>query len=325
MLEIVSPVMELEHSSSEDQGKKDFYISYTPRDNHWAEWIAFYLRELGYSFILPGQDFRPGTNIILETHKAVSQCERTIALLSPQYIAAMYTSPDWTVAFQEGEASEVPRLLPIRVQQCEVEGILKPYKIIDLADLTEDAAREELVKALKTNVPRLKRPPRFPGRAAVILGSLPDRNPLFMGREEILRSLYRFLHTGHVIVALTPSVGAEKERSIGKTAIAVEYVYRNQCEYDTILWLAQNPEDPSPEPLLENIRQVVERLEGTISQTVEARHSLHLLKQWLKSHTNWLLILDGLTTAQAVQDLFLNRKNGHTLITTREESVKYFV
>jgi hypothetical protein len=288
-------------SSSVDQGKKDFYISCTPHDSRWAQWIAFHLKEQGYSFILPELDFRPGTNIILETHKAVSQCERTIALLSPHYVTAMYTSPDWTVAFQEGEVGEEPRLLPIRIQQCEIEGILKPYRIIDLVELVEDAAREKLVSVLKRNPPQLKQPPRFPGSAATILGLLPDRNPLFLGREEILKSLYRFLHAGHTIVALTPSVSTEKGHSIGKTAIAVEYAYRNQCEYDTIFWLSQNPEDPSPEPLLETIKQVAEKLDGTVSQIEKTHYSLHILKQWLESHTNWLLILDGIATTQVMQ------------------------
>lgn len=316
-----SSLMEAESILPVSQEKKDFYISYVSHNNQWAEWIAFHLRELGYSFILPGQDFGPGTNVILETHKAVSQCERTIVLLSPQYIAAMYASPDWTVAFLENETGEKPRLLPIRVQQCEVEGILKPYKMIELADLTEEAARDELVRVLQRNTPRLQQPPRFPGRAATILGALPERNPLFVGREEVLKSLYHSLHAGHTIVALTPSVSIEKTLSIGKTAIAVEYVYRNQCEYDAIFWLSQNPENSALELLLEQIRQVAEELEETAAQTEKAHHWLHILNRWLESHINWLLILDGLTTPQDIQDLFLSKKQGHIIVTTRERSI----
>jgi hypothetical protein len=94
----------------------------------------------------------------------------------------MYTSPDWTVAFQAGETGELARLLPIRVQQCEIEGILKPYKIIDFVDLTEDAAFSALMSALQNSPPRLKQAPRFPGYAATVFGTPPDRNPLFIGR-----------------------------------------------------------------------------------------------------------------------------------------------
>jgi hypothetical protein len=44
--------------SSEPQ-KKNFFISYTSADRAWADWIAFQLRDAGYSTIHPAWDFRP--------------------------------------------------------------------------------------------------------------------------------------------------------------------------------------------------------------------------------------------------------------------------
>ena len=77
---------------------KDFFISYNRADRTWAEWIAWQLEEAGYTVIVQAWDIRPGSNFILEMHKAARETERTIAVLSPAYLSALYTQPEWAAA-----------------------------------------------------------------------------------------------------------------------------------------------------------------------------------------------------------------------------------
>ena len=61
---------------------KEFFISYTHSDEAWAEWIAWQLEEHGHAVDIQLWDFQPGTNFVAEMDRAVSQCERTIIVLS---------------------------------------------------------------------------------------------------------------------------------------------------------------------------------------------------------------------------------------------------
>jgi hypothetical protein len=56
---------------------KDFFVSYNKADA-WAEWIAWQLEEAGYSTVIQAWDFRPGSNFVLEMHRAAQEAERTV-------------------------------------------------------------------------------------------------------------------------------------------------------------------------------------------------------------------------------------------------------
>ena len=77
----------------------DFFISYNHRDSRWAEWIAWQLEAQGYTTRIQAWDFLPGSNFVLEMQKAATDAKRTIAVLSPNYLAAEFTQPEWAAAF----------------------------------------------------------------------------------------------------------------------------------------------------------------------------------------------------------------------------------
>ena len=70
---------------------KDFFISYNKADCHWAEWVAWNLEEAGYKTIIQAWDFRAGGNFILEMDNAAKKAQRTISVLSNDYLNAKYT------------------------------------------------------------------------------------------------------------------------------------------------------------------------------------------------------------------------------------------
>ena len=78
---------------------KDFFISYNKADRTWAEWIAWQLEEAGYSIIIQAWDFRAGSNFVLEMQQAASRARRTIAVLSPEYLASLFTQSEWVATF----------------------------------------------------------------------------------------------------------------------------------------------------------------------------------------------------------------------------------
>ena len=130
--------------------KKDFFISYVPADECWAKWIAWQLEQANYSTILEAWDFLPGAHYEHEMQKAMEKAERTIAVLSPNYLNAAYVGPLWAQALRRDPSGERRSLVPIRVEYCEPTGLLGNIIYIDLVPL-QDAheARTELLKKIR--------------------------------------------------------------------------------------------------------------------------------------------------------------------------------
>ncbi|MBI3912430.1 MAG: toll/interleukin-1 receptor domain-containing protein [Armatimonadetes bacterium] len=144
---------------------KDFFISYNRADRPWAEWIAWQLEAAGYTTVLQAWDFRPGSNFALEMQQAAVAAARTLAVLSPDYLAALYTQPEWAAAVTQDPTGERGTLLPVRVRACDLQGLLRPIVYIDLMELDEAGAQATLLAGVRRARAKPQSPPAFPGAA----------------------------------------------------------------------------------------------------------------------------------------------------------------
>jgi TIR domain len=144
---------------------KNFFISYNGADKAWAEWIAWQLEEAGFSTILQAWDFRPGANFVLRMQEASKEAERTIAVLSPNYLNAVYTQPEWAAAFKRDPQGTKGLLVPVMVRDCrqELAGLWPQIVYIDLVGMSEQAARKALLDGIEFHRIKPKTPPSFPG------------------------------------------------------------------------------------------------------------------------------------------------------------------
>jgi len=189
---------------------KHFSISYNSADRTWAEWIAWQLEEAGYTTVLQAWDFRPDSNFVLAVQQAATEAERTIAVLSPDYLGARFTQPEWAAAFAQDLTGVEGTLLPVRVRECKLEGLLPQIVYIDLVNLEEAAAKDTLLAGVRRERVKLTTAPGFPG---VVPRSVPERprfpgalppiwnlphlrNPNLTGREDILAQLRSALTSG---------------------------------------------------------------------------------------------------------------------------------
>jgi tetratricopeptide (TPR) repeat protein len=237
----------------------DFFISYTGADKAWAEWIAWTLEAAGFSVVIQAWDFRPGGNFVVEMQRAAAGSERTIAVLSPDYLRSLYGMAEWAAAFAADPDGAKGKLVPVKVREVTLEGLLAPIIHVNLVGLGEAAAREELLGGLP---PGRIRPEsvRFPGvrlfpgatpsppdpdQARAALADLPleevprpgplpigsrmplSPNPLFVGREEDLKTLARQLKAGETsAVGQVEIAAATGLGGMGKTQLASEFVHR---------------------------------------------------------------------------------------------------
>ncbi len=208
----------------------DFFISYNKADRKWAEWIAWQLEEAGYTSIIQAWDFKAGGNFILEMDKATKEAERTIAVLSEDYLKALYTQPEWAAAFKQDPTGEKGLLIPVRVQECTLSGLLAAVVYIDLVGLEEETAENDLlariVQILTGERGKPQTEPAFPGSAS---HSLPEK-PQFPGGPN---SVEKSPHLDWARPPIQPSCTITTDRGMmasGKKLDALIQSYRQRID-----------------------------------------------------------------------------------------------
>ena len=304
---------------------KDFFVSYNKADRQWAEWIAWQIEAAGHQTINQAWDFRPGSNFVLDMQSAASEATRTIAVLSPDYLAAEFTQPEWAAAFAQDPTGEKGTLLPVRVRECEIKGLLAPIIYIDLFGQNQIAARERLLAGAKRGRAKPDHEPEFPGpgRAASnaprFPGALPDiwniphlRNPSFTGREQLLQELRASLTSGRA-AAIVPIAGLG---GAGKTQLALEYAYRHTADYEIVWWV--RAEDTAT--LTADYARLATGLGLPEKDLADQQATAAAVRSWLGRHSGWLLILDNAPHPDDCRDHLPPGAAGHVLITSRDQN-----
>jgi TIR domain len=143
---------------------KDFFISYNKADRQWAEWIAWHLEAENYTTVIQAWDFMPGSNFVEKMDQATKLAERTIAVLSPDFLEARFTQPEWAAAFAKDPTGEKRSLIPVLVRPCQLSGLLAQIVYVKLVDLDEEAAKIALIGGVKLERPKPPQAPAFPGK-----------------------------------------------------------------------------------------------------------------------------------------------------------------
>lgn len=146
--------------------KLDFFISYTGADSGWAEWIAWALEEASYTARLQAWDFPAGSNFVEEMQRASAEADRTIAVLSPDYLNSQFARSEWEAAFSSDPTGAARKLVPVRVREVDLKGLYKGIVYIDLVDKSDQEAKQELLRRIKRGRAKPASPPPFPGRSA---------------------------------------------------------------------------------------------------------------------------------------------------------------
>jgi WD40 repeat protein/transcriptional regulator with XRE-family HTH domain/type II secretory pathway predicted ATPase ExeA len=144
------------------------FISYAVADRAWAEWIAHQLEEAGYRITMQGRDFVPGANFVELIDRGLRQASVVVCVLSKAYQVSEFGRREWQAVY----ASRTPgegrsRLLPVRVEDIPVDGLLASLTYVDLAHVPDqDAARSLLLAQVNDSMAGRAVPaqrPQYPG------------------------------------------------------------------------------------------------------------------------------------------------------------------
>src|SRR5216110_1634924 len=209
---------------------------------HFSSMIRERLAECWHRYkISPGSDWRGSIRMYLQNADII------LLLVSPSFIASDYCYEEEAVTAMERHKSGKAHVIPVIVQPIVeseqlIFGALKSLPIGEAVSMwsNREEAFSNVVKGVRDVIDDLKSKAR-----SITLGmdkplsiwNVPYwRNPLFTGREELLRDLQRAFASFHV-QALSGLAG------VGKTHTAVEYAYKYASSYQGVLWTyADSPE-----------------------------------------------------------------------------------
>ncbi|WP_406246464.1 FxSxx-COOH system tetratricopeptide repeat protein [Streptomyces anulatus] len=173
------------------------------------------------------------------------------------------------------------------------------------ADNTARRAREEMeVKPPEARVVRSGQPR--------IMGNVPPKNPNFTGRESLLAAVERQLTEDETTAVLPHALHGLG--GVGKSQIAVEYVYRHSGEYNVIWWIPAEQESLILAALAELAAGLGLEVGPQANTAVPAvREALRTGKPF----DNWLLVFDNAEDIEAVRSYFPNGGPGKIIVTSR--------
>ncbi len=145
-----------------------------------------------------------------------------------------------------------------------------------------------------------------------IWGNVPPRNPNFTGRGELLEQLSKRLIAGGATAILPAALHGMG--GIGKTQMAVEYIYRRLHEYDIVWWVQAT----QPAQIRAGLTELAQYMGLAGSQ--EAHTAVPAVREALrvgKPYRRWLLVFDSAESPDVVRPFFPTNGPGEILITSR--------
>ncbi|MEX0170895.1 FxSxx-COOH system tetratricopeptide repeat protein [Streptomyces sp. LMG1-1-1.1] len=162
--------------------------------------------------------------------------------------------------------------------------------------------------------PVAPQPDRPRSAVPAIWGNIPPNNPNFVGREDVLAQVREQLLTGDTSAVLPHTLHGMG--GVGKSQIAIEYVYRFAADYDVVWWI------PSEQPtmILTALTELAQRMGLNVSN--EANRAVPAVREALRRgdpFTRWLLVFDNAENVEAVRPYFPTGGTGKILITSRNQ------
>ncbi|WP_307798183.1 FxSxx-COOH system tetratricopeptide repeat protein [Actinoplanes flavus] len=144
-----------------------------------------------------------------------------------------------------------------------------------------------------------------------IWGSVPAQNPDFTGREAMLRALNESLVTKSQISVLPQALHGFG--GVGKTQLAVEYVYRYVSGYDLIWWIPAE----QPTMVLSSLAELSRRLRLPESDSLQ-QTAATVLDALASTPLRWLLVYDNADQPDELAR-FVPVTGGHVIVTSRNQ------
>jgi tetratricopeptide (TPR) repeat protein len=195
------------------------FLSHSSQDKPFVRMLADELETGGEIKVwLDEREIGYGENIVLKIEEGLD-ANVVLLILSPDSVDSKWVKEEWTAAYWEQVNSQHTKFAGVLYRDCQLPRLLANKSYFDLRTNQTEGFRKIKTWLLG------QRPPVPP------VVHLPQRSPLFIGREPEIEDLRRRLKEPGSVAYVAGLAGR------GKTTLALEYAHRYQRDYEAVHWL----------------------------------------------------------------------------------------
>jgi len=202
-------------------------------------------------------------------------------------------------------------VVPIYLEQVDIAGGVKLAVSRSQAIMRWQLGLDEYRQQLRSVVERYKSGAHatvLPRRKQVLTQVPHTRNRNFAGRDELLAKIAVCLRErAPAVVALTGLAG------VGKSQVALEYVYRKKREYDLVAWIRGEERAVLESDLVDLAASLGLEQAGDPDTALV----LSAVKRHLDGRSGWLLIFDNVERPETLLRYLPADPSGHVIVTSR--------
>lgn len=124
------------------------FLSHASSDKHWARRIAADLTGLAHQVWLDEWALHVGESIPAEIEKGIDRSDFLVVLLSRHAVESEWVSREWQAAYWNEVDKGAIAVLPVRLEECQIPGLLRAKKYADLSASYEDGF-QSLIDAIE--------------------------------------------------------------------------------------------------------------------------------------------------------------------------------
>ena len=288
------------------------FVSYSHKDEIFREELGEHLSNLKRQGTIEewyDRKIAPGADWASEIDTNLNTAQIILLLISPAFMNSDYCyGVEMKRALERNDAKEA-RVIPIILRPVDWENTpfarlqARPTYARPVSKWDDrDEAYLDIVQGIRMAINELK--PALeekPGEDIALeqqsVFHVPFlRNSYFTGREDVLILLHNRLTSSKTpLPQVVSGMGG-----VGKTQTAVEYAYRYRDEYQYVLWVKAD----SSENLESDFGSLASVLNLPIKDEKDQNLIISAVKNWLQTHSGWLLILDNIEDLKKVRASF---------------------
>lgn len=313
-------------------GVTTFFISYNSADAQVAEEVATALRAAGQTVRFAGWELGLGGDIALWMTEALDDCDRLVAIVSPDYLKpqAKYSAIERAAIIWHDIDGKNSAIIPLVVRPSTIPRIIASRVRFDLSeDQTITSFVEALLKPMGGPPP-----PEQPHGSSVKAAKAepdpskmpvpPNRKTLFVnlpagrtvvGRDEAVAGLRaRLIAAEDNTVAVTNSGAVLRgQGGLGKSTLARRYAEVHGGDYDGVIWV----EALTRQAIIEGLVALCAHFDQPVPDAPQAQHAQAVLGKIAASGQSWLFIYDNVEAYADLKGL-LPPRGAHLIVTTRQ-------
>jgi hypothetical protein len=135
---------------SQPSFRYDVFISHSPADREWVDaWLLPRLEQAGLSVCVDYRDFVAGTPRIQSIERAITSSRRTVAVLTPDWLASEWNAFEDVLVRSLDPAAVRRRLIPVKLKVCDLPQSLAALEGVDL---TAERRWEQGIRRLRRDL-----------------------------------------------------------------------------------------------------------------------------------------------------------------------------